>query len=192
MALSTWKTDLYMYPCPRVDPDTGRNDGGHPPRTRTSAAACAPFYLFKASDAPWLRDQQKVSNKPRTYVTDGPFLYKTKQLVMLWSSYRDGLYVETVAYSLTGKLRGPWRQGTPEATTADTAYSSERLRASRRRFSISLFQKRMPSCSKWICWRFLVVVHEQNGTALSGPAQFLFRRTTPVCNDRALGCWGVV
>jgi hypothetical protein len=80
-----------------------------------SAAAGEPFYLFKASDAPWLEDQQKVSNKPRTYVTDGPFLYKTKtgRLLMLWSSYRDGLYVEAVAYSLTGKLRGPWRQGAP-------------------------------------------------------------------------------
>lgn len=80
-----------------------------------SASVGDPFYLFKASDAPWLQDQQKVSNKPRTYVTDGPFLYKTKtgRLLMLWSSYRDGLYVETVAYSLSGKLRGPWRQGNP-------------------------------------------------------------------------------
>ena len=29
---------------------------------------------------------------------------------MLWSSYRDGLYVETLAHSTTGKLRGPWKQ----------------------------------------------------------------------------------
>jgi hypothetical protein len=32
---------------------------------------------------------------------------------MLWSSYRDGLYVETMAYSTTGKLRGPWKQAEP-------------------------------------------------------------------------------
>ena len=30
---------------------------------------------------------------------------------MLWSSYRDGLYVETLASSTSGKLRGPWKQG---------------------------------------------------------------------------------
>jgi len=77
-----------------------------------SASVGEPFYLFKGSDAPWLRDQQKVSNKRRTYVTDGPELYKTKtgKLLMIWSSYRDGLYVETIAHSITGKIRGPWQQ----------------------------------------------------------------------------------
>jgi hypothetical protein len=74
-----------------------------------------PFYLFKASDAPWLGEQTKTSNKPRTYVTDGPFLYRTRsgKLLMLWSSYRDGLYMETVAYSTSGKLHGPWKQQAP-------------------------------------------------------------------------------
>ena len=45
-------------------------------------------------------------------MTDGPELYRTKtgKLLMIWSSYRDGLYVETIAHSITGKLRGPWRQ----------------------------------------------------------------------------------
>ena len=77
-----------------------------------SAAAGEPFYLFKASDAPWLQDHQKVTKRNRTYVTDGPELYRTKtgKLLMIWSSYRDGLYVETIAHSITGKLRGPWRQ----------------------------------------------------------------------------------
>ena len=70
-----------------------------------SAAAHQPFYLFKASDAPWLQDQQKVTKKNRTYVTDGPELYRTKtgKLLMIWSSYREGLYVETIAHSITGK-----------------------------------------------------------------------------------------
>jgi hypothetical protein len=78
-----------------------------------SGPADEPFYLFKASDAPWLLDNQKVTKKNRTYVTDGPELYQTKtgKLLMIWSSYRDGLYVQTLAYSMTGKLRGPWRQG---------------------------------------------------------------------------------
>ena len=78
-----------------------------------SAAVGEPIHLFKASDAPWLDDQKTVSKAPRTYVTDGPEFYRTKtgRLLMLWSSYRDGLYVETIAYSASGKLRGPWRQG---------------------------------------------------------------------------------
>jgi len=72
-----------------------------------------PFLLFKASEAPWITDQGKKSDKLPTYVTDGPCLYRTRKgkLLMLWSSYRDGLYVETLAYSTTGKLRGPWKQG---------------------------------------------------------------------------------
>ncbi len=80
-----------------------------------SASEGEPFYLFKGSDAPWLSEQHKTSNQPRTYVTDGPFLYRTKKrkLVMLWSSYRDGLYMQTLAYSTSGKLRGPWRQAQP-------------------------------------------------------------------------------
>ena len=71
-----------------------------------------PFLLFKGSDAPWVRDKAKNSEKQPTFVTDGPCLYKTKtgKLLMLWSSYRDGLYVETLAHSTTSKLRGPWKQ----------------------------------------------------------------------------------
>lgn len=72
-----------------------------------------PFLLFKASEAPWVQNQPKKTDGQPTYVTDGPCLYRTKngKLVMLWSSYRDGLYVETIAYSTSGKLRGPWKQG---------------------------------------------------------------------------------
>jgi hypothetical protein len=74
-----------------------------------------PFYLFKGSDAPWLAEQHLTSAKARTYVTDGPFLYRTTngKLLMLWSSYSDGLYMEALAYSLSGKLEGPWRQSAP-------------------------------------------------------------------------------
>jgi hypothetical protein len=80
-----------------------------------SAAVGEPVYLFKASDAPWLRNQEKVSKKPRQYVTDGPFLFKTKngKLLMLWSSYKDGQYMQTIAYSQSGKLQGPWEQYEP-------------------------------------------------------------------------------
>jgi len=75
-------------------------------------AAGDAIYLFKASDAPWLRERTAVSNKPQNYVTDGPELYRTRagRLVMIWSSFRDGKYVEAEAHSESGKLRGPWVQ----------------------------------------------------------------------------------
>jgi hypothetical protein len=71
-----------------------------------------PFYLFKASDAPWLNDRHTTVNTPQNYVTDGPELYRTRtgKLLMLWSSYNKGSYVEALAHSTTGKLEGPWKQ----------------------------------------------------------------------------------
>lgn len=76
-----------------------------------------PIFLLKGSDAPWLAEQAVPNAKPTIYVTDGPELYRTKtgQLLMLWSSYeRNKLggdsYVQTVARSKTGQLRGPWEQ----------------------------------------------------------------------------------
>lgn len=79
-----------------------------------SGAVGDPFYLFKASDAPWLDDRRETRNTPINYVTDGPELYRTKtgKLLMLWSSFRNGLYVETLAYSVSGKLKGPWNKMT--------------------------------------------------------------------------------
>jgi GH43 family beta-xylosidase len=84
-----------------------------PLKADLSAQAGEPFLLFKASEAPWVVDRGKSSDKLPTYVTDGPCFYRTRngKLLMLWSSYRDGLYVETLAYSTTAKLRGPWKQG---------------------------------------------------------------------------------
>lgn len=77
-----------------------------------SEAAGKPILLFRGSEAPWWNENQKVSAKQRIYVTDGPQFYRTRtgKLLMIWSSYRDGLYVETLAHSESGTLRGPWRQ----------------------------------------------------------------------------------
>lgn len=77
-----------------------------------SASVGTPIYLFKASDAPWLADRTVTTNEPGNYVTDGPELYRTHsgKLLMLWSSYQDGSYVEAVAHSVSNKLRGPWKQ----------------------------------------------------------------------------------
>jgi beta-xylosidase len=85
-----------------------------------SAAAGDPILLCKGSDAPWLNEQAVPSARPALYVTDGPEFFRTKDghLLMLWSSYeknsfgRDG-YVETVARSKTGELKGPWEQLPP-------------------------------------------------------------------------------
>jgi beta-xylosidase len=85
-----------------------------------SAAAGDPILLLKGSDAPWLNEQAVPNAKSAIYVTDGPEFYRTKtgRLLMLWSSYekngwgRDG-YVETIARSKSGDLKGPWEQLPP-------------------------------------------------------------------------------
>ncbi|MCC7175828.1 MAG: family 43 glycosylhydrolase [Bryobacterales bacterium] len=89
-----------------------------------SASVGEPFYLFKGSDGPWLKHQTLARAEPRRYIVDGPFFYRTRKgrLLMLWSGYQDaeyldnwknGKYVQTLAYSESGRLRGPWRQLEP-------------------------------------------------------------------------------
>jgi glycosyl hydrolase family 43 len=80
-----------------------------------SDAVGEPIHLFKASDAPWLNAGMKPGKRQNSYVTDGCELFRTKtgQLLMLWSSYDRGSYVETVARSESGKLAGPWKQLEP-------------------------------------------------------------------------------
>jgi beta-xylosidase len=80
-----------------------------------SSASGSPIYLFKASDAPWLDEQATASRREGHYVTDGPEMFRTKDghLLMLWSSYDNGGYVETVARSKSGELKGPWKQLEP-------------------------------------------------------------------------------
>ena len=55
------------------------------------------------------------SKAPLHYVTDGPEMFRTKDghLLMLWSSYDRGSYVETCARSKSGELAGPWEQLEP-------------------------------------------------------------------------------
>jgi hypothetical protein len=85
-----------------------------------SAAVGDPIHLFKASDAPWLNAQMVPSTRENHYVTDGPELFRTRTgtLLLLWASYmknergRDG-YVQTLARSRSGELKGPWEQLAP-------------------------------------------------------------------------------
>jgi beta-xylosidase len=80
-----------------------------------SAASGPPIYLFKASDAPWLGEQTVATRRENHYVTDGPELFCTKDghLLMLWSSYDNHGYVQTVARSKSGTVKGPWEQLDP-------------------------------------------------------------------------------
>ncbi len=87
-----------------------------------TAAAGDPISLFKASDAPWINEQALPTTAGARYVTDGPELYRTKDghLLMLWSSYEQlndkvpgSHYLQTVARSESGELKGPWVQLAP-------------------------------------------------------------------------------
>lgn len=90
------------------------------PLTDDLTPAGAPVLLFKASAAPWARGQMPVAPdgtpaKTPVYVTDGPQLYPSRDgsLLMLWSSYDQNGYVQSVARSASGDVRGPWTQLEP-------------------------------------------------------------------------------
>ena len=90
------------------------------------AAAGEPKTIFKASEpswsngykADWLLDAVSIPAENSTakitetkcYVTDGPFLYRTKggRLLMTWSSFSGGAYCVGLAYSDNGEIDGNW------------------------------------------------------------------------------------
>lgn len=78
-----------------------------------SATAGTPQTLFRASEAPWVpAEPTELFPYPGCYVTDGCYLYRTKdgKLLMIWSSFgKDGYNIAT-ARSESGKLAGPWTQ----------------------------------------------------------------------------------
>lgn len=70
-----------------------------------------PLALFAASESAWV----DPVNSPRHgsgYVTDGPFAYRCDngELLLLWSSFRQGRYAQATARSTSGGVRGPWVQ----------------------------------------------------------------------------------
>ena len=67
-----------------------------------------PFVLFKA-DEPWWADGLDMPIG-RAYVTDGPFMRRMPdgKLMMMWSSFSKGNYVEAIAYSDNGEIDGKW------------------------------------------------------------------------------------
>jgi len=77
-------------------------------------AAGRPVFLFCASEAPWVYRPGWPETQGRhsfpTYVTDGPFLYRTTngRLLMLWSSRGPSGYAMGIARSESGSITGPW------------------------------------------------------------------------------------
>ena len=78
------------------------------------SAAGPPRVLFRANEAPWALAQPQADGT-NIYVTDGPELFRTRTgtLLMLWSSYGKGGYIQGIARSKTGDLAGPWEHLPP-------------------------------------------------------------------------------
>ena len=70
-----------------------------------------PILLFRAQDG----------SRENGFITDGPFLYKTKEgrLIMLWSDFRNSGYSVLVASSSNGKIDGKWRHQPGELYTSN-------------------------------------------------------------------------
>lgn len=88
-----------------------------PLKNDLSETAGEPKRLFQGSDAPWARKSPEWG----CWVTDGPFLYKSKsgKLFMIWSSFSSTGYTTGVAVSDSGKLAGPWKQRAEPLYSAD-------------------------------------------------------------------------
>lgn len=73
-------------------------------------AIASPRELFRGDASPAARPQQGLG----IIVTDGPQLYRAADgsLHMLWSSWGDDGYFQTLSRSPSGDLFGPWEQAT--------------------------------------------------------------------------------
>jgi beta-xylosidase len=67
-----------------------------------------PILLFSAQDAEWVDSVKNGAG----YVTDGPYAYACDngELLLLWSSFRQGRYAQGIARSKSGDILGPWVQ----------------------------------------------------------------------------------
>ena len=77
-----------------------------------SAMAEEPQTLFYGSAPDWSTGIEPSPGSPKGYITDGCYLYRTKtgKLLMIWSSFSNGEYAVGIAESVTGSVKGPWRQ----------------------------------------------------------------------------------
>jgi len=76
-----------------------------------------PTTIFRASEAAWAKEMNSIGEatfgmKMPGWVTDGPQLFRTQTgtLGMLWSSWGAHRYAQGVAYSESGRIKGPWVQ----------------------------------------------------------------------------------
>lgn len=72
-----------------------------------------PMLLFHASEAnAWIKAFESEKRPGINYVTDGPYLYRTKKgrLIMIWSSFGEEGYTQAMAYSDNGDITGNWIQ----------------------------------------------------------------------------------
>jgi GH43 family beta-xylosidase len=72
--------------------------------------------LFTATQAKWVKSLGDLgsnlnNNKRKGYITDGPFIYRTKtgKLMMIWSSFGLERYAVGLAESESGSIKGPWK-----------------------------------------------------------------------------------
>jgi hypothetical protein len=76
-----------------------------------------PTTIFRASEASWSKEMNSIGEatfglKMPGWVTDGPQMFRTKtgKLGMLWSTWGTHRYLQGVAYSESGSIKGPWIQ----------------------------------------------------------------------------------
>jgi len=83
-------------------------------RPDLSAPADRPSTLFRATDAAWVQSLKQSQGGNHGFVTDGPFLHRTRagKLLMIWSSFGVNGYAIGIAESRSGSVVGPWRQQT--------------------------------------------------------------------------------
>ena len=70
--------------------------------------------LFHGSAAKWANEVRHSSGKTG-YVTDGPFMWRTRdgQLLLLWAGFSDGGYTQGLAVSDNGEIDGRFTQLEP-------------------------------------------------------------------------------
>ena len=78
------------------------------------AAVGKPILLFHATDADWVKGIKR-SDGSEGYVTDGPFVYRTKngRLLMLWASHSHGGYAQGITVSSNDEIDGKFTQLEP-------------------------------------------------------------------------------
>ncbi len=71
-----------------------------------SATVGEPKRILRGSDGPWAC----ITEKEGAYITDGPYLklMNDGRLMMIWTSFCEGIYKMGVSFSESGKLSGPW------------------------------------------------------------------------------------